>query len=398
MPQFQDSMGLATFGPRVSERTVSYAAHGGLEFPPPAQPRIVVPSINKLTETLGLAGSVTPIIDAPVPNYRDYGPRVSNSLSNAQTGKLLNRALNTALTADDVAHYVSNRSESSGETVIPSRPIHDSSAGESSTAREGEYATKVVHAPPGFANEGSRVITVEQQVPSPPTKMPAVAEGYFNKTRQVFGRSTLGSRRESEPFIRGYPRRYTQTRRGDQGPEPSLADIYPEDVNWAPPPTTRQDVPTIPSEKPQLTEFNLLTRGTQPWYDPGEEVHQEPTTIIPIAPAAQRSRILESHAQRAKEDFKAADQNVVALLDLLPGLSATTQHDAMAPDNRPLTPRQEDGKRYGLRYHGVGIQNAWDFPPIANGQSWTNPGPFRVRPMDHAGWGGQEWAQQMGWA
>ncbi|KAF2686844.1 hypothetical protein K458DRAFT_402390 [Lentithecium fluviatile CBS 122367] len=82
-------------------------------------------------------------------------------------------------------------------------------------------------------------------------------------------------------------------------------------------------------------------------------------------------------------------------------------------DQRSLTPGQEDGSRYGLRFYGIGYSDAWDAPPATQGQhqrtveapamsqgsggSWDTPMSFRIRPRDHPGWGGWNWAAQTQW-
>jgi hypothetical protein len=40
---------------------------------------------------------------------------------------------------------------------------------------------------------------------------------------------------------------------------------------------------------------------------------------------------------------------------------------------------------------GLAVGDAWNAPAAVEGA------PFRVRPRDHEGWGGWEWAIQEGW-
>lgn len=69
----------------------------------------------------------------------------------------------------------------------------------------------------------------------------------------------------------------------------------------------------------------------------------------------------------------------------------------MTPQARPLSPDQETGARYGLQLQGVGHGAAWQPAPAAPGQDWAHT-QFRVRPLDHPGWGGREWGMANGWA
>ncbi|KAJ4351646.1 uncharacterized protein N0V89_006989 [Didymosphaeria variabile] len=87
----------------------------------------------------------------------------------------------------------------------------------------------------------------------------------------------------------------------------------------------------------------------------------------------------------------------VTMLDLL----NRNARDRLTPDNRPLTPKQEAGTCYGIEIGGLGVStfgtsdrtdwlpSPWN--PTARQQE------FRVRPLDHDGWGGWEWAMKKGW-
>lgn len=80
-------------------------------------------------------------------------------------------------------------------------------------------------------------------------------------------------------------------------------------------------------------------------------------------------------------------------------------HDNLSPDRRPLTPSQETGARYGIEIGGLGVsalgtsdRTGWlPGPWNAPGQGHQGQDHFRVRPREHPGWGGWEWAMEKGW-
>jgi hypothetical protein len=102
------------------------------------------------------------------------------------------------------------------------------------------------------------------------------------------------------------------------------------------------------------------------------------------------------------DDLSAADPDVHTLLEEMPAPSVNTMiHFGaldLVGDNRSLTPDQENGKRYGMQYNGLGIGDDWQLAPVARSGSYENVEAFRVRPRNHEGWGGWEWAVRRGWA
>jgi hypothetical protein len=87
------------------------------------------------------------------------------------------------------------------------------------------------------------------------------------------------------------------------------------------------------------------------------------------------------------------DADMEALLNDIPKFFNAEIPDVpdLSCDNRPLTPSQEDGKRYGLHFNGIGLGDPWMCPEAKEGD------PFRLRPRNHEGWGGWEWAFKKGW-
>jgi hypothetical protein len=57
-------------------------------------------------------------------------------------------------------------------------------------------------------------------------------------------------------------------------------------------------------------------------------------------------------------------------------------------ESRPLSPGQLDGSRYGMQFWGIGLGDAWHPVKVEVGTR------FRVRPREHAGWGGWQWVRE----
>lgn len=131
------------------------------------------------------------------------------------------------------------------------------------------------------------------------------------------------------------------------------------------------------------------------WPTPAE-VYDPKAKALTSAHVAQTPDTNEIHVPPTVEDFAAADAAVLSLLEELPEPKINTllnfgALDLLA-DERPLSPAQETGKRYGLNFYGIGLADPW-VPPMA-----SEGDPFRVRPRNHEGWGGWEWAMKNGWA
>jgi hypothetical protein len=180
---------------------------------------------------------------------------------------------------------------------------------------------------------------------------------------------------------------------------PSAADIYPEDAHWTPSAplyetvhdyVSYQEPQTVP-EPPQVVVANPFN-----WPPPAQVYAPEPP--------------------RTLTDIYAADTDVLELINQLPAPSLCTlaklgnTHDLRATstfglectglkgDERALTPGQEDGSRYGIRFWGLGYGDNWELPKFGNLEKGSFGGEaFRVRPMEHEGWGGMQWALAKGW-
>ncbi|KAJ4376211.1 hypothetical protein N0V83_001493 [Neocucurbitaria cava] len=151
----------------------------------------------------------------------------------------------------------------------------------------------------------------------------------------------------------------------------------------------------VPHSSPQ--EEELVVTDTASWPTPAEVYlgpGRGPAAVRPRAPypppREPEFNIFENHVAPTAEDMNDADAEVEALMNQIPHLTVNRLLTYGAPillcDPRPLTPGQLDGSRYSLR-----IGRSWD--PIYPGEGT----PFRIRPRNHEGWGGWEWALKNGW-
>lgn len=174
----------------------------------------------------------------------------------------------------------------------------------------------------------------------------------------------------------------------DQGPMPSAADIYPDDFHFTPTPIYESHAasylqpPELPEPAPVVVD-NLFD-----WPLPAQAYAPEPPSLA---------------------DLRAADSDVLALMNELPEPTLCTlaklgnTHDLRATsafdlpcDERALSPGQEDGSRYGIRFWGLGYGDQWEVPKMNCIGEFGTTEQFGVRPREHEGWGGWEWAQMKG--
>ena len=386
--------------------------------PMPPQPDFSAVDIDELSASLGLpsARKEAAIEDSPSRSHRS---RSSQGLPDGLHGKLIDRALTKPLTANALAQYLRRRS-SSEDTVTTIRELQDSSR-TFATPDRGDSSVKIVGPPPGFGNGTPRVIAIEEKVPIAsagqetgvvPTgpahhmhhRFPSVSGSnilFQNHYRPgVIGtNSPFQQHHARRPSDRRRPRRQARTRRTDQGPEPSTADIYPDDARWEPHQEpghqtyyTGQPYNTPrrhPAQFHAAPRAELRVQDFVHWPTPAEVYqpeHDQPP--VPAPPSV--------------DDLSSTNPDVHTLLEEMPVPSVNTMMHFGAPDlvgdNRPLTPDQESGKRYGMQYYGLGVGDDWQPAPVARGGSYENHEAFRVRPRDHEGWGGWEWAVRRGWA
>ncbi|KAH7068183.1 hypothetical protein BKA63DRAFT_108095 [Paraphoma chrysanthemicola] len=360
------------------------------------EPDLKVVDMDELSASLGLPGAKKEnmVADSLVDSLKLRG---SQGISNELYGTLLGKAREKPLTANDLAHLLRNRSrsDSSEETVKAPHEMQDPFAD-----RDQGQVLKVVCPPPGFGNQMPRMVTVEEEhIPVAPAAMlqPFEYTAQFaplHHHHQNFDQSNTPFQQHARRHSgRRRPRTHTRAKRTDQGPEPSAADIYPEDADWEPVQPAHQGYFAPPSYQPKLPPALHVGNPAQ-WPTPAE-VHTHAQSKQPVAHPKQNVGIFEAHITPSPDDMSAADGDVLGLIDELPDASVDTliRFGAfdLLPEDRPLTPMQESGKRYGMKYNGVGLGDDWE-PPAA-----IEKEPFRVRPREHDGWGGWEWAIRKGW-
>lgn len=363
-----------------------------------AEPNFKTADIEELNASLGLPGAKPDTTPQASPAQGHRTRTSQGTHDEALYGKLIDRAMSKPMTADALARYMQSRSESSDETVRPPRERSDSHRSHAEEA----LALKFVRPPPGFVDQQPQIVAEEAQQASidPVTVLrnaPRAPAAYFQQQphfpQPAVPPQTHANRTPTARRIRSY----TRTRRTDQGPEPSAADIYPDDAHWTPPQHTPRYqyhtppyVPPVPQPLPVVRAEDSMA-----WPTPAE-VYDPKAKAPTSAHAPQITEFKKEHVPLTTEDFAAADAAVLSLLDELPEPRINTllnfgALDLLA-DERPLSPAQEDGKRYGLQFFGIGLADPWLPPQASEGD------PFRVRPRNHEGWGGWEWAMRNGWA
>jgi hypothetical protein len=164
---------------------------------------------------------------------------------------------------------------------------------------------------------------------------------------------------------------------------PSAADIYPDDANWTVSKPIYEGVDYTTYKSPPIEQPQVIVDNAFNWPTPAQVYKPEP------APTA--------------ADIDAADNDVLTLMSELPEPSLSTlvtlgtSRDLnvftgldLPCDSRALTPAQLDGSRYGMRFYSIAYGDQWELPKVNESE------PLRVRPRDHDGWGGWEWALRKG--
>ncbi|KNG45465.1 hypothetical protein DDE82_004250 [Stemphylium lycopersici] len=344
-----------------------------------------------------------------------------------------------------------NKIEESPENSQASRDHADHSEDSLYAERDsmGNQTTRVVQPPPGFAEERPRMIRVEERnVVSPAAMEPQLEyedhEAFthsprfsdFQSVNALPQQQHKGGHVRRPSDRRQYrSRASTRTKRTDQGPEPSAADIYPDDAfqmpppqpsvrrrsSYAPEPATRfqqprgldapapralhvEDViswPTPaelytqhqqrnPERNSPLRHSTLAGNTTAPNQSyaqdhppPHPPVSSLPTILsflnqtsppvsrlssppssflpsfsFPTTTTTPPLEIFANHTYPNATDISAADAEVDMLLSILPRIF-DLELPNLPSDGRPLTPGQQDGRRYGLRFYGLGLGDEW---------------------------------------
>ncbi|EMD90687.1 hypothetical protein COCC4DRAFT_186460 [Bipolaris maydis ATCC 48331] len=167
------------------------------------------------------------------------------------------------------------------------------------------------------------------------------------------------------------PRATTRTKRSDQGPEPSSADIYPDD---APYPSTRRPSyvpdPTLVFHDYSSHGRSFKPQDTTSWPTPAE-VYSENPIQGPAHPSSSAKEdtepgfdLFKDHYYPTDADIHEPDAEIDALLKAIPHL-LDLHVPELKCDSCPLTPGQTDGSRYGMRFHGIGLGDRWMGPDLS---------------------------------
>ncbi|KAL1798892.1 hypothetical protein ACET3X_002929 [Alternaria dauci] len=351
------------------------------------------------------------------------------------------------------AQYMNGKSVLPGDVTNTPRGLKDRGHDMNSGERAGgvRQSMKLVPPPPGFTGERPRRIIAEERssvkpvATESPVRQVSTGPAAPGQLRPLSNLQPINhaqhhrhARGPSRPYhLRAPPR----ARRTDQGPEPSNADIYPDDASFMPRrpsyqpepssflqgyvldvPSTRQfraedavvwptpaevyrqklDSPPRHSVFARNTSF-IENREPERWSPPaassmsqymlqfGQPSHPLALRFSPPAPSPSPPfDIFAGHYPPTYDDIHETDAEIECLLAILPDIFDLDLPE-MPCDERPLTPGQTDGTRYGLAFHGIGIGDRWNCPDVREGE------PFRVRPRDHEGWGGWQWAIDNGW-
>ena len=300
--------------------------------------------------------------------------RPSPAHPGALYGKLIGRALNKPLTAKGLAEYLQNQ-DLHTHSDMPALT-------ESPLTITVHQKPEIIHTPPRPAQTRGLAST-----PIDTSKVPKGQSAVNHQHRRSSNSSASFRHHARNPSTRRYPRRTSRAKRLDQGPMPSSADIYPDDANWTPSVPIYEGYDYMAYHNQPVDQPQVIVDNAFNWPTPAQVYQPE------LAPTA--------------DDIGAADNDVLALLGELPepsldtlltmgassNASYTTASD-LPCDSRALSPAQLDGSRYGLKFYGIGLGDEWELPRVGD---FSQNELFRVRPRDHDGWGGWEWALRNGW-
>jgi hypothetical protein len=346
-------------------------------------------------------------------------PLASNQPALQLYGKLIGRALDKPLTAKGLAQYLQGHTNSSGiaspgsgssDTVVVGRARQRSDTAETvrpprsafaplgtQPASSAEYTLEISAAVPPNAAARSASYQHRQRKSSDQHQPPPPPADYHQHVHRTSGRRT--HRRQS-----------SRIKRMDQGPMPSSADIYPDDASWtraaAPLPsypttaTTTTTATAIPTYNPTPPSYvsPIVTPEPTHWPTPAEVYR--PRTSLALPPTTADIHAANAPVERLLAELPYPTSTTLAGLGVRPPASTSVPtsplchlhlHLDLPSSPRALSPAQRTGARYGLQLAGLGHGDAWTFEGMGVGV------PFRVRPREHAGWGGREWAVLRGW-
>jgi hypothetical protein len=359
-------------------------------FPAP-EPQPPPVNIDELSAGLGLPSAKTENgEDAFTVVSHEF--RVPQAHPGALYGKLIGWALDKPLTAKGLAEFLQKQ-----DTNALSQPPAPPSVSPTNTVVHKKTETTPTRSSPRSARGVNTPASRRVATPAPNETI-TVPKGPSTQHHQHHRSSSTASFRQHTrmPSHRRYSHRPSRAKRSDQGPMPSAADIYPDDAHFTPTPIheghAQSYFPHAPQNHPQP---QLVIANPFNWLPPAQVYAPE------LPPTS--------------EDVADADIDVLDLISELPALSLCTlakmgnTHDLratsafglesadLAGDARALTPGQEDGSRYGIRFWGIGYGDQWEVRKTSKVGDFGQSDAFRVRPREHEGWGGMQWALAKGW-
>ena len=350
-------------------------------------------NIDELNQSLGLPGLMNnDVVDES--STHSHKSRSSQVLPDV-CGRLIDRALDKPLTADALAqHLNAGKNASSYDTTADSRHFQGSFLDSELPEWEDRKAVKVVPPPPGFYNQHSREIPVEDT----PSTATAALEPMYIPT----GPRALRSPQRNNPFqrtnharpyahsfsSRRRPRAATRGKRTDQGPEPSAADIYPDDANWQPSQrdfNLRAKLYFQPPFSAQLPiQKDLYLNDVISWPTPAESYMQAIPVRSPVPTPSIPLNMFENHNPPTAGDINAVDDDVMAIIKEASDISIDIILDSraceLAFDERSQELDRLQENKYGMRFHGLALGDTWN--PTAVEQRH----PIEMRHSDHSGW------------
>ncbi|EOA90504.1 uncharacterized protein SETTUDRAFT_103674 [Exserohilum turcica Et28A] len=362
------------------------------------EPSIRVPEVDELSTNLGLPGTVrrNKTDEDDLLLYGQSPRSFKGYAKDSLHGKLIGRALDKPLTANTLAQYLNGQTDPDYPAAAALGNLHDGFATPLEREPGEDPPRRIVQPPPGFGGERPREIRVEDRsaasfaiLESPFVPTGPAALGRLRRFSDLQSANPLPQYqvpqydRTRRPSIKRHarPRAPTRTRRTDQGPEPSAADIYPDDALWMSPrraPYTPEPMGAFPAYAPSAVRVPAfsIAQDTTSWPTPAE-VYAQKTKQSPPQPSAFTQTttttttsttdapfdLFANHSYPSTADILDADADVEVLICMIPDLFDLGLHGAL-PDERPLTLGHADGTRYGVGLHGIGLGDAWRGPDL----------------------------------
>lgn len=329
-----------------------------------------VVDVNELSASLGLPGARKNAYKVRTHSHQNHPSQSSPDVYHG----LIDRALDKPLTAGALAHFLNRgKSNPSEDMAVGSPVLQKGTLPFGVPDCEGGQSMKVVPPLPGNNGEIPDQIAAEQHnlgtsaATEPQYALKGQIDLQHTRHRSQFQPANLSQHHARHPSDRRYPRAPNRVRRTDQGPEPSAADIYPEDAELDPSyrrfPGGRAGQYHQPFKLPTSPRLEFQINNAIGWPTPAEVYAQKSPTPTPTPPY----NIFENHVSPTEADINATDDIVITLIGQLPDPSMDILLNFSAfyimCDKRSLTPGQLNGSRYGMRHNGLALGDSWN--PVA---------------------------------